>query len=357
MGQWCGRWVAVVVLAGTLIACDTDDGVVGDTGECSVDAGLFRDGGVGKDGIPALTDPPFIAAEEVTYLEPSNRVIGVIMDGEALAIPHTILWQHEIVNLDRGGEQLAVTYCPLTGTSMTFDREAVGGGEFGVSGLLFKNNLTMYDRTNEESLWPQINREAGCGPRNEQPLPMVATLEMTWEGWQALHPDTKVVSSRTGFVRNYTTSGYPYGNYEVPSNSRLLVPMRIDHRRLPKERVLGIPDGNGGGIAFPFADLDRRHLQNAVATEVNGEAMIVLWDRALQGAMAYYARANGQDLTFRIQDGRIMDNETESIWRADGQALEGELEGAQLEAVDEAFVAFWFAWEAFHPDTELWEDA
>ena len=42
---------------------------------------------------------------------------------------------------------LAVTYCPLTGSSMVFRREVVNGVEFGVSGLLFKNNLVMYDRT------------------------------------------------------------------------------------------------------------------------------------------------------------------------------------------------------------------
>lgn len=346
----------MMFLAGTLVACDGDDGLVGDADDCAVDAGLFRDGGVGKDGIPALTDPTFVSAEEATYLEATNRVIGVVMDGEALAIPHNILWQHEIVNLNRGSEQLAITYCPLTGTSMTFDREAVGGGEFGVSGLLFKNNLTMYDRTSQESLWPQINREAGCGPRTEQPLPMVATIEMSWEGWQALHPDTRVVSAATGFFRNYTTSGYPYGTYEVPNNSRLLVPMDIDDRRLPKERVLGIPDGKGGGIAFPFMDLNRRRAQQVVETRVNNSNMVVFWDRALQGAMAFYPRINGEDKTFFIQDGLIVDEDTKTIWRADGLAIEGDLAGTRLEPVDEAFVAFWFAWEAFHPQTELWED-
>jgi hypothetical protein len=44
------------------------------------------------------------------------------------------------------GEQLAVTYCPLTGSSIVFDRASVDGDEFGVSGFLWQNNLIMYNR-------------------------------------------------------------------------------------------------------------------------------------------------------------------------------------------------------------------
>ncbi len=64
----------------------------------------------------------------------------------------------------RVGTQIAVTYCPLTGASMVFDREAIAGAELGVSGLIFRNNLIRWDRRSEESLWPQMLASAGCGP-------------------------------------------------------------------------------------------------------------------------------------------------------------------------------------------------
>ena len=80
-------------------------------------------------------------------MEDSDRVIGIEVGGQYLAIPHNILWWHEIVNFDDLGVLLSVTYCPLTGSSMVFDRSAVVDGDsFGVSGLLFNNNLIMFNR-------------------------------------------------------------------------------------------------------------------------------------------------------------------------------------------------------------------
>ncbi len=354
------RWSAVLlggVLLLGLAACDSggEVDIPSGTDDCIIPTARFGDGGVGKDGIPALTDPEFIAADEVDFLDGSNRVIGFFVDGIAVAVPHNILWWHEIINFNFSDAlRLAVTYCPLTGSSMAFDRAVVGGGEFGVSGLLFQNNLTMYDRTDDESLWQQMNREAGCGPRTRTRLPMFPVVEMTWDGWRALHPDTRVVSDRTGFLRNYAPSGYPYGNYEDPNNGALLFPMQIDGRRLPKERLLGIPDSDGG-IAFPFSELDAAGPYQAVHETVAGLALVVFWDRAKEGAMAYRPFAAGQDLTFEARDEGLFDTQTGSRWRLDGLAAEGPLAGEQLEPVAEAYVSFWFAWAAFQPSTRLWE--
>ena len=168
-----------------------------------------------KDGIPALSDPVFVAVgdPQTDYLLPDDRVIGLEVAGGYIAVPHNILWWHEIVNLNDVG--LSVTYCPLTGSSMVFDRGADDGAEFGTSGLLFKNNLVMYDRSPTgvvESLWPQMLAEGRCGSAEGKKLRMVAALEIEWEDWVALHPDTRVLSKDTGLPNDYTL--YPYGSYE-----------------------------------------------------------------------------------------------------------------------------------------------
>ena len=102
--------------------------------------------GAAKDAIPALTDPRLVPVgdPETDYLLGTDRVIGLEIAGEYIAVPHNILWWHEIANFNE--VSLAVTYCPLTGSSMVFDRRAAEGAELGVSGLLFKNNLVMYVR-------------------------------------------------------------------------------------------------------------------------------------------------------------------------------------------------------------------
>ncbi len=324
---------------------------------CIVPRDQFTDGGVGKDGIPALTDPPLVDPNEAAYLADTDRVIGFIVEGQAVAVPHNILWNHEIANLNFETTRLAVTYCPLTGSSMVFDRAAIGGGEFGGSGLLFQNNLTMYDRTTSESIWPQMSRRAACGPRLGGVLTMMPAIEMTWAGWKTLYADTKVVSDETGFGWSYTAADYPYGNYEDPDDDGLLFPMEIDTRRAPKERVLGIPDDRLGGTVFPFFELDAIGPVRVVHESVAGTPIVVFWDRALQGAMAYQPTLDGQSMTFEARQGRIVDVGTESTWRLDGVAIDGPLAGAHLEPIAEAYVAFWFAWAAFHPETRIWEAA
>lgn len=342
-------------LALLLFGCDRGGGTLIeglDTSEdsCIIPTNLFADGGVGKDGIPSLENPVLVGADEVNYLNDGSRVIGLVVEGRAIAVPHNILWWHEIANFDLGGQHLAVTYCPLTGSSMIFDRSVVGGATFGVSGLLFQNNLTMYDRNRDVSLWPQMSRQSGCGDRPGTPLPMWAAMEMTWAGWQALYPDTEVVSQRTGFTRNYTPTGYPYGTYENPDNAGLLFDMPIDARRPPKERLLGIP-GDDGGVAFPFGALDEGGPVFATHTQVDGDDIVVFWSRTAQGAMAYYTDGGR---TFIAEGEQFVDSATRSTWRLDGRAIEGPEAGAQLAPVAEAYVAFWFAWAAFHPETRLW---
>ena len=67
-------------------------------------------GGVAKDGIPALTNPPNIGAKEATYLEPFDRVFGVSFGGEHRAYPLRILNPHEMANDVVGGVPFALAY-------------------------------------------------------------------------------------------------------------------------------------------------------------------------------------------------------------------------------------------------------
>jgi len=345
----------------TLSASEINDDFVlprVDGNDCSVDVRQFVDGGVPPGGIPSLSDLELVGKDAVdNFLSDGSRVIGFFVDGKPIAVPHNILWYHEVANMDVEGAKLAVTYCPLTGSSMAFDRSVVGGVTFGVSGLLFLNNLVMFERNRNASLWPQMNKSAGCGVRFGTPLPMYPVLEMTWAGWKSLHPDTRVVSSNTGFVRNYTDTGYPFGNYEDLDNASILDGrIKLDPRRPPKERLLGIPARTGdGGIAFPFGALDEAGVAvRAVRTSFEGKELVVFWDSVRRGAMAYRPVHNGQVLTFSTDGDVLVDAETGSRWHVDGQAVAGPLSGTQLDPVAEAYVSFWFAWAVFQPATLLW---
>jgi len=260
------------------------------------------------------------------------------------------------VNLNRGTDQVAVSYCPLTGSALAFDRAGVGGAEFGVSGLLYQANLIMFDRNvPNESFWPQMSAEAGCGTREGQALDRYPLVEMTWDAWKELHPSSRVVAIGGADAAFYSINPYG-GGYEVASNPDYLgfpIP-RVDSRRPPKERVLGLPgEGSETPTAFPFSAMGAQGDYWVGELMYRGQPAAVLWDTAKQAAVAVRPNANGQALTFRVEVDGFYDNETGSRWNVSGESTFGVHAGVALEVIPEAYVAFWLPWVAFNDGTTL----
>jgi hypothetical protein len=67
-------------------------------------------GGVAKDGIPELNNPPVLPPEDADFLEPTDRVFGVSINGEHRAYPLRILNAHEMANDVLGGVPFALAY-------------------------------------------------------------------------------------------------------------------------------------------------------------------------------------------------------------------------------------------------------
>ncbi|MFQ5790480.1 MAG: DUF3179 domain-containing (seleno)protein, partial [Acidobacteriota bacterium] len=166
--------------------------------QCLIPEDQIVSGGVGPDGIPALTAPEVVSAEEGdSFLFPSDMLLGVVINGEARAYPHAVLWWHEIINDVLGGRPIAVSFCPLTGSGLVYDpvihEQTLN---FGVSGLLFDNNLILFDRQTG-TLWSQMRVEAICGELRTTVPPLLPVVQSNWAGWKALHPETTVVSFNT----------------------------------------------------------------------------------------------------------------------------------------------------------------
>ena len=66
---------------------------------------------LGRDGIPAILEPEFATrAGGAAQMDPSERVIGVSINGDHRAYPLNLLSRHEIVNDTVGGKPIAVTW-------------------------------------------------------------------------------------------------------------------------------------------------------------------------------------------------------------------------------------------------------
>jgi hypothetical protein len=278
-----------------------------DLSKHSVPLDQIVSGGPGKDGIPAILKPVFVPVREVSFLKDEDRILGLNQGGEAKAYPIKILNWHEIVNDTIGGKQIVVTYCPLCGTGIGFEAAVQERPHtFGVSGLLYQSDLLMYDHQTQ-SLWSQISMESVAGPLTGSKLRHVFLEHTTWGEWRGAHPATLVLSTKTGYFRDY--DGDPYLGY-AQSADLAFDTRHFDPRYHPKEWVLGI-EVKGAFKAYPFAELKK--VKGPLTDQINGQKVRILFNpRALSA----------------------------SVTDADGQPMP-------------SVMAFWFAWYAFHPGTQV----
>ncbi|MEX2245158.1 MAG: DUF3179 domain-containing protein [Dehalococcoidia bacterium] len=332
-----------------------------DFGAARAGADEFRSGGPGKDGIPAIDEPQFVAVADVDFLDPREPVLAFAWNGDARAYPVQILMWHEIVNDVVGGEPVMVTYCPLCNSSVVFKRTVAGVvHDFGVSGLLRNSDLVMFDRQTE-SWWQQVTGEALVGARAGTELEALPSSTISFADFQAAFPEGRVLSRETGFSRDYGRN--PYVGYD--SNNRpFLFSGEVDGQLDAVDRVVAVEIG-GESVGYAFSRLEDHPVVNDV---VGGSPVAVFFrkgtlspldrsaidESADIGAAAAFSRVvDGRELSFISEAGEIRDVETKSDWDLAGRAIAGELAGAQLEAIVHGN-HFWFAWAAFKPDTRVW---
>lgn len=274
----------------------------------------IESGGPPRDGIPAINSPRFVSARDAgSFMQEGDRVIGLEVNGQARAYPVKILNYHEIVNDKINGQSVLISYCPLCGTAMAFLSNVDGRDlSFGVSGLLYNSDVLMYDQQTE-SLWSQILGRAISGPARGTKLRSVPVIHTNWRGWLQNHPQSSVLSTKTGYRRDYSKN--PYAGYGDSERVWFSVANR-DKRYSNKEWVIGL-EIDGMTRAWPFSELESAWQQDPQKEFV---------DDSLNGlsVRVYYQPHN------------------RSAWITTdtGRALNG-------------VSAFWFAWIAFHPESEV----
>ncbi len=265
-------------------------------------------GGPPKDGIPAIDYPIFVDVNQAKmFLDKNDLILGVEIDGIAKAYPIRILNYHEIVNDWFGDKAIVLTYCPLCSSGAAFSAEVDKQTlNFSVSGLLYNSDVLLYDRQSE-SLWSQILGKAISGSAASKSLQLITTRHTTFEAWEALHPNTLVLSTQTGFDKDYSKT--PYQSYET--SNKLLFPVSNESDILDrKSKVIGI-EINGRFKAYPFKRLKKSN--SPISDVFNGENLIIEYNQSSNSA-------------------KIMDSQ-----------------GRELSTL----TMYWFAWFAFHPETEV----
>ena len=277
-----------------------------DLSNASVDPKKILSGGPERDGIPSIDKPNFVSANTANHISNRDYVIGVYYRGVAKAYPIRIMNWHEIVNDTFKQKSVVVTYCPLCGTGIAFRTDKTSGvNNFGVSGLLYNNDLLLYDR-NTHSLWSQVLGTAISGPLKGSKLQAIASDNTTWADWKKRYPGTLVLSNKTGVKRDYSRS--PYKGYA--QSNRVFYPLNhMDKRYHPKERVIGLTI-NGQHKVYPFKELAK--LPSPIADSFAGKRLKIKFNHKTRSAQVY-------------------DDDTNQRIVSTG--------------------AYWFAWMSFHPNS------
>ncbi len=275
----------------------------------SIPISEIRSGGPPRDGIPSIDKPTFIEAENAGYADDS-RVLGIMVDGIARAYPIAIMNYHEIVNDKFIKTPVVITYCPLCGSGIAYLAKIGGKSRtFGVSGLLYNSDVLLYDRQSE-SLWSQLMSEAVTGPMKGMKLEIIPTSNTSWGDWKSRHPNTLVLSTKTGFNRDYTRT--PYMGYD--DSEQLYFPVNNrNYEYHQKEMIIGI-EVDGKFKAYPYEELKKLSSYPFV-DKFNGKTLNVYFEEGYKSA--WILGENDEELPY--------------------------------------MTTFWFAWYAFHPDTEVFK--
>lgn len=349
---------AILAVAGLILSsCNTSNssGSGGlDVSEWLINENEVVDGGPGIDGIPSIEDPKFGIVLETDNFQDDRRVAAIRIGDRPRAYPHQIMDHHEIVN----DESVTVTFCPLTGTSIGVERNTGGSElEFGVSGLLYRNNLVMYDR-NTGSTWSQMQLRSVAGSFSGTNVETIQVIETTWGTWKEMYPESEVLTRDTGFSRNY--SSFLYGSDYTTNPNRILFPIRNEDSRLQrKERVHAI---------FPDNVSENADVK-AYAIKEFGSDMKILRDQFLGNEIVLVGNAELDLLSsFKLETPFELRLELEAVnnelpvvmrdqhgngWDIFGYAFEGPNEGERLTKT-RAYTGYWFALADFYPGIELY---
>jgi hypothetical protein len=296
-------------------------------------------GGVAKDGIPALIDPPRLTPAEAGYLTDDELVFGVEINGDARAYPLRILDWHEMFNDVIGGVPVALAYCTLCGSGILFETLVQGRSKpfvLGSSGLLYRSNKLMYDQETH-SLWNQFTGRPVVGALTGsgielQVRPVAIT---TWAKWLRRHPDTTVLSLDTGYPRDYRPGAAYSGYFASPD---LMFPALVTRQELkPKDYVFALRLGRTTK-GYPL----EAFRGGVVINDKVGDLDVVLIGEAESRSVRAYG-AEGRDFAAAGEGELVAGDET---WRIEEEALVAE-SGRRLARLP-GHIAYWFAWVCYN---------
>ncbi len=307
-----------------------------------------RWGGVRQDGIPPLRNPKMIAANDAKYLDDSNIIFGIEINGDFRAYPKRILAWHELFTDTVGNIPVAGVYCTLCGTVILYKTKHNGVHyNLGTSGFLYRSNKLMYDQKTQ-SLWSTTLGKPVIGPlanKNIQ-LEYLSVVTSTWGTWKKAHPNTKVLSINTGHKRNYD-EGIAYKSYFATDKLMFNIP-KLDYRLNNKDEVLVIKNPSVSDEIIAIASNFLK--QNSIYYDKINQTPFVIFTDKSGAHRAYFNEA----LVFKKyypHKHEVIDQKG-ITWEVHENYLRNKITNTKINRLH-SYSAFWFGLQSQYPNLRL----
>ena len=323
--------------------------------------------------------------DEVSYLTADegherlsrdDRVIGLEVEGDAIAYPLSAMGLREVANEEFGDLPVSVTWSPITYAARVYVSRGPNGDAFTLAPtdqMVLNSPLLEADNG---SLYLQFTGEAIMGPDAGHQLSQVPCVNTTWAAWSSAWPETETLSP------DETPDVDVFESYYASTRAGLFTQPSRDKRLPDKDVVLGVSEESSpqGLTLFSAHMMQQEPLLNV---QVGNVPVVVLNERSSASYVAFERVVEGQRLTFvgesknpfrpnrvveksqrdevgddaaphsEYEPWMLVDQETGSIWHAvKGECVEGELAGSRLRMLN-GRLGFWFAWSKFHGNVEL----
>ncbi|MEE8046378.1 MAG: DUF3179 domain-containing protein [Dehalococcoidia bacterium] len=311
-----------------------------------------------RDAIKPVYEPNYEDPGVDEWLEPDDLVVGYVSDaGQAYAYPIKFLNFHELVNDEIDGVPVIITYCPLCGSGVIFDRRIDGETlVFGNTSALYNSDMVMFDHKTG-SYWFQTGGEAVVGTLTGSILKPLASSIMGWGEWLEIYPTTKILSRSQGLgtrPSQYLRDPFStYANFINEGPGRYPFPVDDDlvsDVLRPAEIVLAVAIG----------DIERAYPPGrigdaAINDEIDGGQIVVFsrGDRQMATVFSPVLDSDDRQLEFEFVDNAFKDTQTGSEWNLAGIAVSGELEGTRLTPLPSRR-AFWFSISISNQNIEVY---
>lgn len=316
-----------------------------------------------RDLLNSIDHPKFIDVSSASeFMQDEFPIMGVYVNGEIRGYPINILNHHEVVNDFSRDINLGITYCPLTGSAVSYDLAELGG-EIGVTGILLDSNLVFYDRSSN-SCFSQLLNHGISGDKSGLQLHPTPSIETTWKTWKKLFPDSLVLGMDTGYNfdslyrRNFYES---YANEDSIFFGQPIYDWEPYNLYSTKHKTLILQSDDETHL-FPFDELNKSLIVN---TKIGETPVSIFYDDENLLAIPYIARNEDNTiLSFEVVEDKselttdetyglnVFQDQLGKIWNMRGMMLNSVSQDQNLD-VFPGFNAYWYAAILFYPTASI----